>query len=76
MNVLVKKPNPSINDLQTLRKFGASSEKSASQIERFNEAELAVVIDEAMSELTILPAPPIVKNSARKPLPAALPVYN
>jgi hypothetical protein len=53
MNVLVKKPNPSINDLQTLRKFGASSEKSTSQIECFNEAELAVVIDEAMSELTI-----------------------
>jgi len=63
--------------LQKLRKFGASSEKSASQTELFNEAELAVVTEEAMSELAIKSAPPITKNPARragrKPLPAALP---
>jgi hypothetical protein len=53
MNALAKKPNSSIKDLQKLRKFGASPEKPASQIELFNEAELAVVTDEAMSELAI-----------------------
>jgi len=104
MSALVKKPNPSIKDLQKalsdrdliiahqarlikameetirlqkMRKFGASSEKSASQHELFNEAELAVVTEEAMTELAIEPAPPAAKDPAcrpgRKPLPAALP---
>jgi transposase len=63
--------------LQKLRKFGASSEKSASQTELFNEAELAVVTEEAMCELAIESAPPTAKDPAcrpgRKPLPAALP---
>jgi transposase len=63
--------------LQKLRKFGASLEKSASQTELFNQAELAVVTEEAMSELAIESAPPIAKDPARwpgrKPLPAALP---
>jgi transposase len=93
MSALVKKPNPSIKDLQKalsdkdliiarqarlikameetirlqkLRKFGASSEKSASQTELFNEAELAVVTEEAMSELAIEPAPPTAKDTARR----------
>jgi transposase len=67
--------------LQKLRKFGASSEMSASQTELFNEAEFAVVTEEAMSELASElasePVPPITKDSARrpgrKPLPAASP---
>jgi hypothetical protein len=44
MSALVKKPNPSIKDLQKLRRFGTSSETSAIQTELFNEADLAVVI--------------------------------
>jgi len=63
--------------LQKLRKFGVSSEKSSSQHELFNEAELVVVTEEAMSELAIEPVAPTTKDPARRPcrnpLPPALP---
>ena len=65
--------------LHKLRRFGASSEKSADQHELFNEAELAVVAEEGLAEQDALleadqpAAKQPRKRKGRKPLPADLP---
>jgi transposase len=67
--------------LHKLRRFSASSEKSADQHELFNEAELAVVVEEGLAEQEALlnagkPAPEKPqprKTKGRKPLPQDLP---
>ncbi|HEY9119558.1 MAG TPA: IS66 family transposase [Marinobacter sp.] len=66
--------------LHKLRRFGASSEKSADQHELFNEAELAVVVEEGLAEQDALAAAQAApatdkprKTPGRKPLPADLP---
>ena len=65
--------------LHKLRRFGASSEKSADQHELFNEAELAVVAEEglAQQEALLEADKPAVKQprktKGRKPLPQHLP---
>src|SRR6056297_2717628 len=62
--------------LEKLRKFAARSEKSASQYELFNEAELADAAEEILAEQEAerseTPKSPR-RQAGRKPLPADLP---
>ncbi len=64
--------------LQKLKKFGASTEKSLSQQEMFNEAELSVEAEQILVEQEACRTAKVVntsprKTSGRKPLPAGLP---
>lgn len=66
--------------LHKLKNFCASSEKSPSQQEMFNEAELSVVAEEVLAEReaereaqSVLAAGAPREKAGRKPLPAGLP---
>ncbi|MEE8057883.1 MAG: IS66 family transposase [Pseudomonadales bacterium] len=62
--------------LHKLHRFGASSEKSPDQHEMFNEAELSVVAEEALTEnesTTEVSQGKSQKKPGRKPLPVHLP---
>lgn len=63
--------------LQKLKKFGASSEKSADQYDMFNEAELSVVVEAYLAESEVEHAQTEANTAktrpGRKPLPADLP---
>ena len=64
--------------LSKIKKYAASSEKSADQHELFNEAELTVIAEDAIAEdeqqtKDIPPSATSTKKPGRKPLPKELP---